>query len=86
MVTDQKPGGRRRYVNAHVSDYNEATKLHTVAFENGEEMSVDVNALLKTRKLRVEHFPHVLRRLSAFTNTNASPGIAARSMAPGGYG
>ena len=76
---------KRNYRDATVVSYDAGTNLHTVLV--GERViTADINGLLRSGKLRVELFPHVLQRLVAFVRTTSSPGLPARSMASNGYG
>ena len=85
LVVEQKH--RTRYQQVEVVGFDTENGIHEVYLKNGHvRYQVNLNEALRSGKLRIENFSHVLRRLQAFVNTNQSPGIAARSMAPSGYG
>ena len=78
---------KSRYQKVEVVSFDSENGTHEVYLKNGHvRHQVNLNDALRSGKLRIENFSHVLRRLRAFVNTNQSPGIAARSMAPSGYG
>ena len=76
---------KKKYRDASAISFDADTNLHTVLV--GEQVvTSDINGLLRSGKLRIKLFPHVLQRLTAFVRTTSSHGLPARSMASNGYG